>query len=183
MRLKSLIKKLHSSEELTWQFLESRGATLDEKLDEAVYTTDLRELVDRLLLHSRELYEGTKNYFSYSPIANPQSQKGRDELIEEVIWKLGFQVPKFPLVNGTLWSRVGNLREAIGALSNDSEDIVEMVRGIGSSTFATLEEVLESALSFSTWSLLSDHYGRPRKSRFKYLPSEAHLKMAEGTLK
>jgi hypothetical protein len=179
MRLKSLIKKLHTADELSWQFLESRGTTLDEKLDEMVYNTDLKELVDRLLLHSRELYEGTRDYFSYSPIASPTTLSGREELIEEVIWKLGFQVPTFPLINETLWKRVANLRDAISSLSSESEDSVELVRGIGSSTFATLEEVLDRALSFSTWSLLSDHYGRPRVSRFKYLVSEARIKMAD----
>jgi hypothetical protein len=180
LRLKALIKRLHTTQSLEWQLSSQPGISTDEKLESLIQTGDLDSVVKTFLLGNRDLFEGTDAYFSYSSLQDPTLGGTLDDLTTEIIWKLGFQVPKFPPGNSTFWRRLQKLSAHIEDKPSDSalsEDDIEQRRGLAANVFVSLEELLDVGLTFSTWALLSDPYGRPRRLRFLFNLPEARQTM------
>ena len=59
--------------------------------------------------------------------------------------------------NARLWNRLRKLQSIVPTAGSVTEDDKEKIRSIAVNLFVSLEEVLDSSLSFFTWTLLADH--------------------------
>jgi hypothetical protein len=78
----------------------------------------------------------------------PRDKTEEAELVDRIMWKLGFGIQTFALEN----KRFGSSLSAFSAAVN---------------FFINLEDVLKRSLSFSVWLCLSDHYGH---THFRFNP-------------
>lgn len=170
-RLKALLKKLHGTsddlDDLEWQLLEVPGTDLFSKLDRFVHETELRSVIRDLVISRPKLFEDMKLYLRYGNFTVPDSHETKEALISKVLWKLGFDVPIYPDANLRFWHHFDLLKTVLASNDLSSEARQEEVRAVAVNFFVALEEVLDRALSFSVWALVSDHFDVSKPQRFK----------------
>ena len=79
----------------------------------------------------------------------------------------------FPETHSRFWERINGLRAAATEPEPYDERARELIRGEAVNCFVSVEEVFDSALSFVTWALLSDHWGKATLDRFVYAIEDA----------
>lgn len=179
LRLKRLLRRLYSTEDLAWRLVELPGEDVEQKLERLISDTDPLDIVNRYLLDSQELFTRSVDFLQYGRFPQPTSSEDRESVSKRIVWKLGFDVHQFPTLPGTFRRRLQAFKEIVNAGPIDSEEREEQVRSVGVNLFVSLEDILDESLGFATWALLADHYGRPRRSRFVYRRSEARQVMAD----
>ena len=92
------------------------------------------------------------------------------------MWKLHFDVGLYPESQPLFWSRLDRLREASKVVGDLNEAQREDLRSAGVNFFVSLEEILEQALSYSTWALIADHYA---ETKFAFNVQDARQFMAD----
>jgi len=99
---------------------------------------------------------------------------GRSPLaVSRLLWKFGFEIPRYDELLPRLRNRMEQFNElAVRFDPTRGEDDREAVRGAGANLFVSVEEFLDSFVSFNVWILSSDHFGG---TRFKYRLSDARL--------
>lgn len=115
-----------------------------------------REIVEKLVLARRSNVIVASEYLGF---ADDQLRNDRD-LVDTIMWKLGFPVDDFPDINAELF----RLHDQIQLLirQNDSDphdDFPNELRGECMNYFVKLEEVLQDSVSYATWALTVDHLG------------------------
>jgi hypothetical protein len=175
-RLRALLRRTHTEDDLAWLLIGQAGETLEERLECLVQSQDVRRIVSDYVLSRRDLYEKAADYLRYGHFPVPTSDEERQDLILRILWKLGFDVPHYPDTGNAFRRRLSEFSDLLdGPLT--SEDSVERARSVGVNVFVSLEEVLSEALAFAAFALLFDHYGAPRYRRFTYRPSDARQTM------
>jgi hypothetical protein len=182
-RLKALLKRLHGDEDgladLEWQLMETSGEDVHSKLDRLVHEADPREIVRDLVLSRRKLFQEMTEYLVYGYFVIPTTLIEKEEAISRILWKLGFHVPVYPSLNDTFWRRLNAFR---GVTRRDARDESqrEEIRAVAVNFFVSLEEVLDTSVAFTIWSLLSDHYSASRPARFRFNLSKARQAMVRS---
>ena len=178
LRLQNLVREAHSAprdvEDLAWRLSTLVQPESRDPLGDYLRAAHPADAVEELLFKSREILEASFRLMRYGRFWLPAS---RDELVrmrDRVLWKLGFAVPSYPSALATFWERLEGLRRAADdAPEPFGETTQERLRGEGVNLFVSTEEILDLALSFTGWALLSDHYGRPALERFRFDLDEA----------
>jgi len=105
----------------------------------------------------------------------PASPEEEERLVEKILWKLGFDIGLYPPHQRLFWDRLDKLLEAARTYTTYNQHDRESIRSAGVNLFVSVEEILDYSLSFTTWALLSDHYG---VTKFKCNFDEARRFMA-----
>ena len=176
--LKNVVEKVYSGDteaaNLAWK-LRHIGGTVDERLSAYIYERDLEGIVTELFLDTPGHLDRLFTQLRFGAFSIPSSTAEEARLIRKLLWKIGFGSYLFPAENERFWGRLNGLEATARAAAETGEDAKEKVRSSGVNLFVSLEEILDAGLSFITWALLSDHFG---KTKFRYSLEEARMFMA-----
>jgi hypothetical protein len=141
------------TEELDWQLRGFDSEDLDERLENFFRSTDPRAALRRMVLARK-----TNMIMACEEVGIEDGERlSDDELVETVLWKLGFDVRFEDDPHKYFW----DLHQRISVLTQSSRisgiGESETFRGVASSFFAELEGLLTDSLAFSAWALLTDH--------------------------
>ncbi|HCX89684.1 MAG TPA: hypothetical protein DHT43_04015 [Deltaproteobacteria bacterium] len=162
-RLKHLIRVLYKEEresaQLQWKLRRINGESIYEKLDRYVHTEDLKRIVSDLVLASSDHLQRAFQILRYGWFVLPSFPEEEERLVEKILWKLGFDIGLYPPHQRLFWERLEKLLETARTYTTYDEHDRELIRSAGVNFFVSLEGILDYSLSFTTWALLSDHYG------------------------
>jgi len=168
LRLRRLLRKLYVQNiktdlaELEWQLRGFDASNLDERLEEFFRSVDPETALRRLVLARKT------NMITACEEAGIEDGEllDDDELVESLLWKLGFDVRLFDDPHRRLW----DLNDRMTALTRASRisgiGDSETFLGVASNYFRELEGALEDSLSFAAWSLLTDHVAASKSFEF-----------------
>lgn len=140
-------------EELVYLLDGAEGVSEQELLDFAVRTLSPSEALQQFALGTKRAALEAANYMC---VADADTLSRADRL-KRLAWKLGIESPD-PIFNDLerIESAESDLRSAL-----DGSPSEEVLRGHISNLFAASEDALSQALTFSAWSLTTDHYLEP----------------------
>jgi hypothetical protein len=175
VRFKDLLKKIYDEpnliEQLEWQLrrYSIKGMPVEEKLEKYINETDPRTVVRELIMSGLKQLKKT---FELLPgrFNVPESKDEEDRIIEKILWKVGFNINLYPSSLRKFWKQYSEFESAINSLSDIREVEMEKLTGMSANLFVSLEDLLEQALSYMTWVLLSDHY---IDTKFRYVFEDA----------
>ncbi len=160
-RLKRLILSLFPSdsdqEELNWVVRTADGKTLGQKLERFMEATSPAEIVDRIVLASPSRLRKALEHVKARYLSLPRNAGEEARLREVILWKLGFARQTFDSPLRLFYEGLKNFHDIAASNGASLEDWRAEVRSEGVNLFVYLEEILELALAFATWMLLSDH--------------------------
>ena len=159
LRQRQLLDRLYlrdnqtDTEELDWQLRGFESEDLDERLENFFRSTDPRTALTRMILARKTNMIAACEYVGIED----GSDLTDEQLVETVLWKLGFDVRTEQDSHRSFW----DLHQRISALTQASRisgiGESETFRGVASSFFQELEGLLADALAFSVFVLLIDH--------------------------
>lgn len=162
-RLKRLIQEVYEEtndiEQLKWSLRHIEGETINQKLDRYIDSEDPKEVVKNLILISEDKIKKTFEIIKYGIFEIPDSKVKEEYLIDKLLWKLGFNIKVYPAEQKIFGERFARLNEVVSISDEYGEYEKEQIRSVGVNFFVSLEEILDMSLSFTTWVLLSDHFG------------------------
>lgn len=169
LRLKRLVKQLYFNENdidrLDWNLRNVAGENIYEKLDYLINQDDPRKIIREYIFSSKKNLEHTFENLKYGRFLIPTNKEEENELLERILWKLGFRIQNFPKTMEIFWKRLKKFLNTARTNKTYSEIDKEMIRSAGVNLFVSIEEILEKALSFCTWMFLSDHF---RGTKYKF---------------
>jgi len=179
-RLQRLVLSLHADDKdtpsLQWKLRHTPGSTVGEKLEVYIHSADPSEAVKQLIMTDATRLLSAVAKTRMNDVAVPANVDAEERFIKRLLWKLGFDVYEYPPMPGLFWRRIDRFKETARSHMGRTENDREAIRSAAVNSFVSLEDVLDTALSFSTWMLLSDHYGgRP----FCYNPDTARSYMTK----
>lgn len=170
LRLRRLIDSLYVLDqdsdvsELEWQLRGVEAPSLDARLDEFVRNSTPRDVVERLVLARR-----TNMIAACTQLGIDEHRAASDrDLVNTVLWKLGFDLNEAHDVNGRFWQLHEKMKQVTQTAGVSALVDQEAVRALASNYFVLLEQVLDDALAFSTWALTTDHVAAD--APFSYRP-------------
>lgn len=179
LRLKRHIKSLYIEKnelsDLEYKLRFVQGKRLNDKLDNYLHKEDPKTIMQDIILTSPSNLEKTFKLMRYGKFHVPSSKEEENQLIDKILWKFGFDISLYPSQHSLFWDRLEKFLDTARNYPIHDESNREIIRSAGVNFFVSLEEILNLTLTFMTWSLLSDHYG---KTKFKFNFSEAQNFMA-----
>ena len=162
LRLKVLLSNIFSGpdtkEQLSWTLREFQGETLEERIDQFVHREDPRNVLKNTIFMQQRFLLAAFEYLKFGKFDVPSNVDDENRLIDKMLWKLGFDMPRFPRYSNLFWERHEKFLECSRTYRKYTELDREQIRSAGVNFFVSLEEILDYSLSFITWVLLSDHY-------------------------
>lgn len=151
-----------ASTELDWQLRSVPGATTDASLTEYLRKSSPEVVLRRLVLNTRENVGRAVSALSLS------LSDGADdaELVDRMLWKLGFDVVAPDKLHSDFWRHSDRLRKAADAASVSTAVGEEEISEISTSYFRALEKLLGDTLIFCVWALTTDHVREEDPYRF-----------------
>ncbi len=149
---------------LDWELMSVEGNSLDEKLEKCINETEVRDVLERFALRSKESFESITNYLKYGSFSSPKTLGERQALVDKLLWKFGFEVTQSNDSSGILRHR---LNELDLVLKKSTENIDEL-RSTAVNLFVSLETFLDESISFVSFSLINDHFIGAKNGRFGY---------------
>jgi hypothetical protein len=161
LRLRQLVDKMYNlqeqsdRDELLWQLRAEPNESVDRRLQRHLQNENPREIIEKLALARRSNVIVASEYLNF----NEKLSKSDDELIDTMMWKLGFPVDTFPDQNARLFA----LQESIllEIRRNDSETSKEFFDNLDSlchKFWKELEDLLYDSAAYATWALTTDHF-------------------------
>lgn len=179
VRLKALINYAYSDSEgrkqLDWKMRYMPGASSEEKMANYIHGRDPKEILRETVFDSPNRVKKAFEYLRYGHFEIAPSEATEKQLIDKMLWKVGFDIPLYPTAPRLFRERLRKLQETMGERLARTEEDKEVIRGVSANFFVSLEEILDSSLAFVTWALLSDHYGT---TKFTFRMNEARSLMA-----
>lgn len=161
-RLKRLMKHIYKEgqdlTQLQWELRYVDGEGIYEKLDRYLHTEDPKRVVRILILDSPDHIQRAFKILRHGRFVVPSSIEEEERLVDRILWKLGFDIGIYPTYQGLFWERLEKFLETAKMYTTYNEHNRELVRSAGVNFFVSLEEILDYSLSFTTWTLFSDHY-------------------------
>ncbi len=159
-RLRALVRHSYKDDldNLKWRLRHVTGDTVFEKLDRFLHdqTSPIRVLKE-LVFSDEVKMKAALRFLDCGWIEMPSSQSDEDWLAEKLLWKMGFDVPLYPVYQKSFSDRLTLLLEAARTFTEYNETEEEAIRSAAVNFFVSVEEILDFSLSFSTWTLLCDH--------------------------
>jgi hypothetical protein len=169
-RLKQLINEIYrldaNTAQLDWRLRYQPGIDIDERLDAYVNGHAPPNVIRDHIFNSKQSLEAAFQALRYGYFSPPDNEAEEAELVDKIMWKLGFRVQHFALTNARFVSSLEALYAAVEGMGTRTG--LSTIRSAAANFFVDLEDLLKRSLSFSIWCLLSDHY---EKTRFKFNPS------------
>ncbi|TFB37235.1 hypothetical protein [Pseudomonas sp. F01002] len=165
--LSALIWQAYESEgvlnELAWKLRQAGGKSPRESLFNYIRDKGPEVVVKELVLSSAAL---TKRICTEVKLALSHVTSSDDISVEKMLWKLGFNPSGYSDTLKRLKSRLSDFNEKLLSIpSIDTENDREAIRSVGVNLFVSLEEFLDSFISYNVWLLHNDHFAA---NRFHY---------------
>jgi hypothetical protein len=139
--------------ELDWRIRNMNGAATQESLMQFLRNTVPAEAVDQLIFASGPITKLILDELQYT------GSLDTPDLIQRVLWKVGFELPRFSDTYSRLRSRLRTFNDTVLQVGSvRSEDDREAIRSAGVNLFVSLEQVLEELVVYNLWLLASDHF-------------------------
>lgn len=137
---------------------------------QAVRELDPRRLLEELVFPNRRTAAAAARFLGLGEIADVS----RPDLLDGMLWKLGAPA-------GVVFTEILRMERSESELEDAATDSAspDVVRGHISNLFSATEDVLQRALTFSTWALTQDHFLDPDGFQYNPLPNVAHLEFLE----
>lgn len=157
-RLRRLVENVYQgeAESLRWRLRGFKGFSLGEPIEKYISETDPVTVLRDLIFVSPENLRKSFEHLRAPHLRIPAAVVEDDELIRKLLWKLGFPQSRFDSTLRSLYESLKEFRAAANVEVKNTEQWRSLVRGAGANVFVALEEVLDLALGFSAWLLLSD---------------------------
>lgn len=170
--LSALILQAYESEnivnELLWKLRQVSGKNLRESLFNYIRDKGPETSVRELVLSSAALTKTICNEVSLSLKHVSSNDK---KSVEKILWKLGFNPAGYSDTLKRLRARLNDFNQKLLSIpSIDTEDDRESIRSAGVNLFVSLEEFLDSLISYNVWLLYNDHFS---SNKFCYDLDEA----------
>lgn len=177
--LSALILQAYESEnivnELVWKLRQAGGKNLRESLFNHIRDKGPETSVRELVLSSAALTKTICNEVSLS-LRHVSSNDKRS--VEKMLWKLGFNPADYSDTLKRLKMRLSDFNQKLLSIpSIDTEDDRESIRSAGVNLFVSLEEFLDSLISYNVWLLFNDHFSI---NRFCYDIDEARRSVTQA---
>lgn len=171
-RLRRLLDELYAvgtsadATELDWQLRGVDAPEREGRLEEFFRNAHPRDVLTRLVLSRRSdlLTAGHKLGMRIRPIG----EQSDDELLDTLMWKLGFDVNPSEARHARFWRLHESLKRLTDEASISTMSDTESIRSVASNYFVALEELLLDSLIFVTWAFNTDHHVSNR--RYTYDP-------------
>lgn len=173
-RLRALLGKLYElgkqdEAELDWQLRGVEAPERDHRLEEFYRNSNPREILRRLVFSRYSDLVAASHHLGLRLRA--VGEVSDEDLIDALLWKLGYASTEEPELHAQFWRLHGSLRRLTAEANVSTLSDVEAIRSVASNYFVALEGLLFDALTFSTWALTTDHFTQTR--RFVYEPDTA----------
>lgn len=170
-RLRALLGKLYElgkqdEAELDWQLRGVEAPERDHRLEEFYRNSNPREILRRLVFSRYSDLVAASHHLGLR--LRGVGEVSDEELIDALLWKLGYPPGSEPERHERFWRLHASLRRLTTEANVSTLSDVEAIRSVASNYFVALEELLFDALVYSTWALNTDHYVQAR--RFVYDP-------------
>ncbi|WP_157574715.1 hypothetical protein [Jiangella muralis] len=142
-----------SSAELDWQLRSIPSASTDASLTEYLRKTPPEIALQRLVLNTRENVKRGAASLSL----NIEDGVNDLELVQRMLWKLGFDVIDADELHEDFWRHSDRLRKAAESASVSTSVGEEEISEISTSYFRALEKLLADTLVFCVWAFTTDH--------------------------
>lgn len=139
--------------ELDWQLRGVDGVSIEVRLDEYLRTVPPPDALKRLVL------SGSASAIAASELAGAGDFEGAndEEIIDRLLWKLGFDDRALEDLQAQFWQHQEELSAAVQNWLGTGPGDASTFQGLASVYFTELEGRLEDTLAFASWSLLNDH--------------------------
>lgn len=167
LRLAQLCRQLFDIERpdemdaLAWALRNVEGATPTDRLEEFLRTESPREIIRTLVLTRRENVESFCSELRI-PVDMPDEQ-----LVDTIMWKLGFSPPVVPDKRDDYWTEHTALERVSTTAAVNLSLNPSVIRSTAANYFVELEHYLNDSLMFTTWALLNDHYANEQQFVFR----------------
>jgi hypothetical protein len=159
--------------DLDWSLRHVEGLELEERLGKFIESEEPRKIATDLLLASPGRLERALDLLSPGYFDDVRSPDREDRLLDKILWKLGFDVHGYQDYLPRFHERLTKFQESVDPSDAIAPETArDEIRGAGNNLFVSLEEVLDSAISFITWGLLFDHVAE-RRSGFDFNLADA----------
>jgi hypothetical protein len=173
LRLRRLIVNVYNTErdasDLQWKLATVVTSAHADPLDEYLRRETPENVLHALILQNRDTLERAFQHLGLGNFTLPRDRESVRRVAQKILWKLGFAVQEFPDILPRLWEQHTANREISARYAEPYDTRAQhAIRGVAVNFFVHLEEVLDLTLSYVTWALLHDHYGQPRRDRFRF---------------
>jgi len=159
---------LNQIDDLRWRLREHEGSTPRHSVLEYIRSVGPRCAVRDLILPSRAITTAVFEQRGFTMLPG----ENEDKLIDRLLWKLGFNLPRYEDTHQLLRNRIEEFESCVLQLAGDlSEEDKARVRSIGVNLFVSVECLLEELVSYNVWLFSSDHF---TGSNFRYTSESAH---------
>lgn len=171
LRLAAIVHDLYDLEspaeieELQWLLREARGEGVTLRLELLLRSLEPPDLVRRLVFARRANMEKVCSHLGVT------MNQGDDDIVEQVLWKLGFSEPSDTNFHAEYWQAHANAAKVARLSTGGLESVESSLRAAGASYGVALEKYLYETVVYVTWALLEDHYSS--RQPFVYRRSEA----------
>lgn len=170
LRLNRLIDTLYppdstdgDSGEFDWQFRASKAAKRQRRQEEVLRTESPKHLIQQVVLSRRSNVVVACESLGISR----DNEMSDDELIDTILWKLGFSLDKPEDVNSDFWANQRSMEALVKSSSAGVGVSDREIRKEASAYFTELERVLDDSLFFAAWTLLVDHLASDEPFHFR----------------
>lgn len=149
--------------DLEWQLRAIPGPSIEARLTEYLRKASPGEVLRRLILntHDNVRIAAESLDLKFSDVSD-------DDLVERMLWKLGFDVGEGDELHENFWRHSERLRRAAETASVSSSVGEEEMREISGSYFPSLEGLLNDSLAYAVWALTTDHVSESDPYRYVY---------------
>jgi len=143
---------------LEW-FLRFEDAEAGDRLTSKLFDLPPRDAVYGLLQFPDKFHRVSDFLRFGDAVTAPRSPEQEEELVDRVLWRLGFDLAAFPVETDALEKHVRSLRVVVAGARASGVDVDrEGYRSVAVNLFVALEEVLHDAIVFVAWVLFRDHF-------------------------
>jgi hypothetical protein len=178
-RLKKLITQIYEPSgnigELAWKLRYIPGETASQRLDHYVEQTDPETVIFEHVFGSAGAPEQAFRAMKYGYFSDAFSREHEPHIVKKIIWKLGFDVPTYPLEHKRLSENINKLRDISDSRSTRGNEDILAIRSAAVNFFVDLESFLGASLGFMYWVLMGDHYST---TKFTYERTRKQTGMA-----
>lgn len=181
VRLKKLIKDVNDTspykEQFEWKLRNYPDSlSFDQKISKYINDNNPFSVIKDVILAGPSQLQKSFNSIPGN-FTTPINLSEEESLVEKFIWKLGFKINLYPPYLTTFWKNLHLFKQDILSTPKYNENDVAKIRSSGVNFFVSIEEILQQALSFITWALLSDHY---KTTKFQYVYEDARQAMFDN---
>lgn len=147
--------------DLDWQLRAIPGVSIDARLTEYLRKASPGEVLRKLVLNTHANVRVAAE--SLRLVIDDVSD---NDLVERMLWKLGFDVAEGDELHENFWRHSDRLRRAAETASVSSSVGEEEMREISGSYFPSLEGLLSDSLVYDVWALTTDHVSESDPYRY-----------------